>query len=67
VGPLRDDLSAAHRLGGGVVSLPVALEPGVDCRHTDARQLRDLADGVPLGHLPHGLHELEAILVQHAL
>jgi hypothetical protein len=37
---------------------PSALEPVVDGLHPDARQLRDLADGVPLGHPQHSWHAL---------
>mgnify|MGYP003296543191 CR=1 FL=1 len=32
-----------------------------------ARQLRDLADGVPLGHPQHGLHTLEEAFIRNAL
>src|SRR5262245_35702406 len=45
----------------------VELDPVVDCRHTDTRQLRDLADGVPLGHPQHGLHALEEMFISSAL
>src|SRR4029450_2111811 len=45
----------------------VELDPVVDCRHTDTRQLRDLADGVPLGHPQHGLHALEEAFISHPL
>jgi hypothetical protein len=53
--------------GGNVMPLQVELDPGVDCRHTDTRQLRDLADGVPLGHPQHGLYALEEMFISSAL
>jgi hypothetical protein len=49
------------------MSLQVALDPVGDCRHTDARQLCDLAEGVSLGHPQHGLHALEEIFIPSAL
>ena len=35
---------------GHLMARQIALEPVVDGLPTDARQLHDLADGVPLGH-----------------
>ena len=53
--------------GGDVMPPPVALAPVVDGRHTDTRQLRDLAEGVPWGHPQHGLHALEEMFIRSAL
>jgi hypothetical protein len=53
--------------GSDVMPPQVELDPVVDCRHTDTRQLRDLADGVPLGHPQHGLYALEEMFISSAL
>jgi len=45
--------------GGHLMARQIALEPVVDGLLTDTRQLRDLTDGVPLGHPQHGLHALK--------
>jgi hypothetical protein len=45
----------------------IALEPVVDGLHTDARQLRDLAAGVSLGHPQHSLHALKEACIRRAL
>ncbi len=50
--------------GDHLMARQIALEPVVDSLHTDARQLRDLADGVPLGHPPHGLHALKEACIR---
>jgi len=65
----RQGTTAPRRIrqGGDVMSLQVALDPVVDCRHTDVRQLRDLTDGVSLGHPQHSLHALEEIFIRSAL
>jgi hypothetical protein len=47
--------------------LQVKLDPVVDGLPADARQLRDLADGVALGHPQHGLHALEEPFICNAL
>jgi hypothetical protein len=61
--------TASRSIGenGHVMALQGELEPVVDGLHADARQLRDLADGVPLGHPQHGLHALEEAFISHAL
>ena len=44
-----------------------ALEPVGDGLHTDAQQLRDLADGVALGHPQHSWHALKEACIRRAL
>jgi len=53
--------------GGHLMARQIALEPVVDGLRTDARQFRDLADGVPLGHPQHGLHALKEACICRAL
>lgn len=65
----RQRPTASRRIGqgGDVRSLQVELDPVIDGLHADVRQLRDLADGVPLGHPQHGLHTLEEAFIRNAL
>ena len=53
--------------GGHLMARQIALEPVVDGLHTDAQQLRDLADGVALGYPQHSLHALKEACIRRAL
>ena len=68
---LLEDMGGRHLGGGHRTAAPggigqsaplladqIAPEPVIDGLLPDARQLRDLADGVPLGYPQHGLHAL---------
>ena len=50
--------------GGHLMARQIALEPVVDGLPTDTRQLRDLAERVPLGHPQHGLHALKEACIR---
>jgi len=52
---------------GPLMARQIALEPVVDGLHTDAQQLRDLADGVSLRHPQHSLHALKEACIRRAL
>ena len=53
--------------GGHPMTRQIVLEPVVDGLLTDTRQLRDLTDGVPLGHPQHGLHALKEAGIRRTL
>ena len=52
---------------GHLMACQIALEPVVDGLPTDTRQLRNLADRVPLGYPQHGLHALKEAGIRHTL
>ena len=53
--------------GGHLMARQRALEPVVDGLPTDTRQLRDLADRLPLGHPQHGVHALKEACIRRTL
>ena len=53
--------------GGHLMARQIALEPVVDGLPTDTRQLRNLADRVPLGYPQHGLHALKEVGIRDTL
>ena len=53
--------------GGHLMARQRALEPVVDGLPTDARQLHDFADSVPLGHPRHSLQALKETCIRRML
>ena len=53
--------------GGHLLARQRVLEPVVDGLPTDTRQLRNLADRVPLGYPQHGLHALKEVGIRDTL
>jgi hypothetical protein len=53
--------------GRHLMARQIVLEPVIDSLLTDACQLCDLTDGVPLGHPQHGLHTLKKAGIRRTL
>ena len=72
---MLEDLGRSHRTAtprgigqrGHLMACQRALEPVVDGLPTDTRQLRNLADRVPLGYPQHGLHALKEVGIRDTL